>query len=479
MRLPIRLTIAIGVSAVLLFGGAGASQLQREERDLEGVARSEALLLGRALQTAFKNALRDRQLEDVAETLDALEHVDPAFAIFVFDENATLVGASLGAAPSDQTHDLARRAREYGEPLVEFAPSTNPELLRIGLRLREESPASASAIVLEKPLLELRRDISTTRRDILLTVLFFVVAVAGLAWALTRKYVGAPLATLVARMRLVRAGKLEPLEYSASDDEVGDAQREFSELVKELEVAQRRIEQELESRQRLERGLRDADKLITLGQLSAVLAHEIGSPLQVVEGRARSMLKRADPETVQRVVPLIVEQTERITRIVQQMLSMTRRKPPSRQWVDAAKATDSVVALLKLEARSQNVKLISTTKGDTTVWADGDQLQQVVLNLVRNALQAAPPETVVTVTLERVGDEVVLEVSDQGAGVPEGQQDKLFEPFFTTRSAVGGTGLGLCVVRSIVLEHHGNVSFVPRDAGTLVRVTLPTKHEHS
>jgi hypothetical protein len=211
-----------------LFGGAGALQLRREERDLERVARNEALLLGRSLQTAFENALRDRQIRDVAETLDTLEHFDPAFAIFVFDEDGQLVDASAGALPSVDTHQLARRARGTSEPLVEFVPREAPELLRIGLRLREESPAAASAIVLEKPLIELRRDVYATRRDILLTVLFFVGAVAGLAWTLTRKYVGEPLATLVAGMRLVRAGKLEQLEPTASNDEVGDAQREFS-----------------------------------------------------------------------------------------------------------------------------------------------------------------------------------------------------------------------------------------------------------
>lgn len=473
------MTLAIACSAVLLFGGAGAWQLRNEEGDLETVARNEALLVGRALQTAFENALRDRQIEDVTETLDALEHVDPAFSIFVFDEEGTLVGASASATPSSDVDELGRNARHTGEPLVEFVPSRHPELLRVGLRLREESPASASAIVLEKPLVELRRDIDVTRRNIFLTVLFFVVAVAGLTWVLTRQYVGRPLGELVAQMRLVRAGKLELPHDVASNDEVGDARREFSDLVKELESAQKRAANELDTRQRLERGLRDADKLITLGQLSAVLAHEIGSPLQVVEGRARSMLKRSDKETVERVVPLIVEQTERITRIVQQMLSMTRRKPPSRHLVDAAKAARSVVELLKLEARGQGVTLTLDALGDTTLWADADQLQQVVLNLARNAIQAAPRDTTVEVTLTRDADEVVLEVRDHGAGVPDDLREKLFEPFFTTRAESGGSGLGLSVVRTIVLEHHGQVQFVSQPVGALVRVNLPHTHEES
>jgi signal transduction histidine kinase len=473
MRLAVRMTTLVGLSAALLFGGAGAWQLRQEEADLRAAARSEALLLGRALQIGVRNALRDLQLEDVKETLEVLQRVDPEVEIFVFDEAGVIVGSSSGAVANEHTHRVSARARGVTEPIVELDSSKTTEYLVLGLRLREEEPQGSSAIVLEKPLTELRRDLNATRRDIVTTIVFFVLAVAGLTWGLSRRYIGRPLDNLITNMRRVRAGQLDVAFEGRDTDEVGATHREFEELVRTLENTRLRADQELEARHRLERGLQQADKLITLGQLSAVLAHEIGSPLQILEGRARSLLKTPDKPSVERVVPVIVEQTERITRIVQQLLEITRKRSPVRGRVDLAKAAQSVVDLLELEARRNKVRIDLHRQGDTDLHADGDQLQQIVLNLVRNAIQASPEMSCVEIGISSEQHLVVLQVRDLGPGVPPDIAEKLFEPFFTTRSTHGGTGLGLSVVKTIVQEHHGEVEFIPQNVGALVRVKLP------
>jgi signal transduction histidine kinase len=467
------MTSMVGLSAAVLFGGAGALQLRQEEADLHATARSEALLLGRALQIAFRNALRDLQLEDVKETLEILQRVDPEVEIFVFDEAGVIVGNSSGAVANERTHRVSARARGATEAIVELDGTGNPEHLVLGLRLREEEPDGASAIVLEKPLTELHRDLNATRRDIVATIAFFVLAVAGLTWWLSRRYIGLPLENLITNMRRVRAGQLDLAFDGRVTDEVGATHREFEELVRTLETTRQRADQELEARHRLEGGLQQADKLITLGQLSAVLAHEIGSPLQVLEGRARSLLKTPDKPSVERVVPVIVEQTERITRIVQQLLEITRKRSPTRGQVDLARAAQSVVDLLELEARRRTLRIALHRAGDSTLEADGDQLQQIVLNLVRNAIQAAPEASTIDIDIRGDRQFVVLEVRDFGPGIPADIAEKMFEPFFTTRSTHGGTGLGLSVVKSIVQEHQGEVTFLPQKVGAMVRVKLP------
>jgi signal transduction histidine kinase len=173
-----------------------------------------------------------------------------------------------------------------------------------------------------------------------------------------------------------------------------------------------------------------------------------------------------------------VEQTERITRIVQQLLEITRKRSPVRGPVDLTKAAQSVVDLLELEARRNQVRVALRSRGDTTLQADADQLQQIVLNLVRNAIQATSENTSVDIDIRGEERFVVLEVRDFGPGVPPDIAEKLFEPFFTTRSRHGGTGLGLSVVKTIVQEHRGEVTFVPQSVGALVRVKLPrASHE--
>lgn len=470
MKLATRLTLAIGLCAVVLFTAGGALLLQYERRELEAVARKEALLLARSLQVSFENALRDRQIEDVSETLAALERVEPDVGIFVFDEEGTLVGASAGAVASDETHDLERRARTSSQSLVELTSST----LRVGMKLRDETPESPSAIVLEKPLAALQGDLARTRRFITTTVLAFVAAVALIAWVLTRRYVGAPLRKLVRDMRRVREGDLSVAQGARSFDEVGETAHEFDELVKALATARTHAREEGDARQRIERGLQDADKLITLGQLSAVMAHEIGSPLQVLEGRARALTRHAgDADATRRTAQMLVEQTERITRIVGQMLSITRRRAPAPSTLNGAQCVQAVVALLEMEARRREVSLRLTTSGDATVFADADQLQQVALNLLRNAIAASPKKTTVSVRVGGDGEPFVLEVEDEGVGLSADVRAHLFEPFFTTRSHEGGTGLGLSVVHTIVREHRGAVEFPEVPRGCVARITLP------
>jgi signal transduction histidine kinase len=295
---------------------------------------------------------------------------------------------------------------------------------------------------------------------------------------LTRRYVASPLARLASNMRRVRAGDLHVEPSETSDDEVGSTLVEFDLLVRELDDARLRADQEFDARQRMERGLQDADKLITLGQLSAVMAHEIGSPLQILEGRARALLRHADdPAATRRTAGMMVEQTERITRMVQQMLSITRRRMRVVTAVDAERLVRGVVALLEVEARRRSVRVAVQSAGDATCAADADQLQQVVLNLVRNALDASPHGGAITIAL--CGDDgwITLDVGDEGPGIPAESKSHLFEPFFTTKAQEGGSGLGLSVVRSIVQEHAGSVEFVEGEArGACVRVRIPRSH---
>jgi signal transduction histidine kinase len=454
------MTTALTACAMLLFGGGGVVYVRAEERSMRASEAREAMLLANSLQTAFENALRDRQLQDVAETLEALSHVDPSVGIFVFDDAGTLVSASSGATATTDTHRIESAARARPHPIVEFVEGREDSKLILGVRLRDETPSSPSAIVLEKPLSGMEDELRAMRRAIGLTVAAFVAIVGALSWAIARTYVGKPLATLVSNMRRVREGDLGIERAVGGDDEVGATRFEFQNLVDALARERERADLEFEARRRMERGLQHADKLITLGQLSAVLAHEIGSPLQVLEGRARALIKHAgDEHATRRTAEILVQQTTRIARIVEQKLSITRRKPPMRSAIDAAAPVRAVVALVELEARRRRVAIDLATPGRTDAYADADQLQQVALNLVRNALDASPPESRIRVDVG--GDDEVLEVrvSDEGSGVPEPLRSKLFDAFFTTKISSGGSGLGLLVVRSIVQEHGGTVRF--------------------
>ena len=287
-------------------------------------------------------------------------------------------------------------------------------------------------------------------------------------------------------MEDVRAGNLTANVFVQRTDEVGRLTAQFNSMVRELESARRRLLEASEAREALEAGLRRVDKLATLGQLSAGLAHEIGSPLQILNGRARALASRADlPAEIRRVAQVFEEQSDRIAKIVEQLLVVARRRPAQWGEIDLGATVGPIVDLLEHEARQRSIRLEFQRPGSPLkVVADVDQVQQVTLNLLSNAFRATPRGGRVHLTLAassfKAGDglqenpSVSLVVDDTGCGIDEELLGRIFEPFFTTWAEAGGAGLGLAVVKSIVDEHGGAIAVSSeRNAGTRFTVHFP------
>ncbi len=484
LRLSQKLTLALSLNALVVFAALGAWQLRSEEDDLRIAAERDARLLGRSLQVAFENALRDRQGEDVIETLRELERSEPEVDLFVYDAGGRLIAASTGARPRTD-----ERVRPPSAVRVTFIPESESHTLELAAPLNVASESQKSTLILSRPLDEMRRDLRATRTRVVFSVWSFVCAVAGLTMLLSRFWVAHPLEQMIDRMRRVRAGDLSSASISARSDEVGEALREFDVLVRELAEARHRLEAEIEHRRRLEDGMRRLDKLVTVGQLAAGLAHEIGSPLQVLAGRIRALQRNADrPDETRRIAGILLEQTERITRIVSRLSGVLRRAPLRFEPTDVAKATRTVIDLMEGEARRRGITLrLAATNDLPSISSDGDQIQQLVLNLVRNALEASEPGGTIDVMVSQVPPEfenarmqagVRISVEDHGRGMDQATVERACEAFFTTREHEGGTGLGLAVVKDIVDEHRGMLEVQSEPGvGTRVDVLLPLSAE--
>jgi signal transduction histidine kinase len=289
-------------------------------------------------------------------------------------------------------------------------------------------------------------------------------------------FVRRPLALLRDAMRAVEAGNLVARVPSEQSDEVGSVLAEFNAMVEELNQTRQRFIEAAEAREALEAGLQRLDKLVTLGQLSASVAHEIGSPLQVLNGRARALAARGDlPPDVLRSAQILEQQSDRITRIIEQLVSFARRKAANVTAVDLRAAVAAIADLMEPEARRLGLRFEFQPEATLPLAvADLDQVQQVAMNLLSNAFRATPHGGTVTMRLEpgsflRDGGveiaSVQLVVDDSGGGIPSGVAARMFEPFFTTWSQRGGTGLGLAVVKSIVDDHRGTIVPSPSPSG--------------
>lgn len=471
MSIRLRFTIALTLLGLMLFGGYAVFAYGWEVDDLDSATEREVRSLGRSLATSLGNALRDRQGADIDETLRSLEPLEPRIFVHVHDVDAHEIAHSRGERVDAMIEQLARRATVSPHEWVE----REPDRILYVAPLTSDSGATIGAIVVARATDDLAADLTRTRWRLIAVVVAFVAVTLIAGIALGTAYISRPIATMLDGVAHVRDGDFKSRVPLLRHDEIGALVDEFNAMVETLGQARQRIEQETEARLRLERGLQDIDKMVTIGQLSAGLAHEIGSPLQVLSGRAAALAARsAEPET-RRQAEILVEQTARITKIVEQLLSFGRRRPAVIAACDLARPVASVLELLEGEARRRGVTLaLERDAGRHVVDADADQLQQIVLNLVRNALAATPSGGRIAVRVERAGAEVRLIVRDTGPGVPPELRTRLFEPFFTTRAAEGGTGLGLAVVRALVTEHGGTIT-ASAGAGAEFVVSLPAR----
>jgi signal transduction histidine kinase len=461
MRLVTRMSSTTALAGLLVFGAYGVWLVRSERHDLFLALDREVAFLATSLKVSAENALRDGQTADVEETISRLDEVDSRVDVAVFRPDGTPwlapTGLQTGEARQDED-ELARVAALGHREASILHPAAHPTYLILATPLFDEAQEVIGVLVLFRPLTDVNRDLAYTSGSVVAGVGFFVLLASGLGFAVGRVRLTRPLDRLLRAIRSIREGeKTAPLPEEG-DEEIAALAAEFNVMNAELSAAYRSVQEESEARREALHALQAADRLVTVGQLSASLAHEIGSPLQVLHGRARSLVERpGDPERVRRSAGILVRETERITGIVAQFLALSRRKPARRVLVDLARISSEVVVLLEIEARRRRVSVEQVQEGDCSVLGDPDQLQQVVLNLLTNALVACKPGGWVTVKTVREGDRVRLVAADDGSGMSAETLARAFEPLFTTHADEGGTGLGLAVVRSIVEEHGGSV----------------------
>lgn len=228
-------------------------------------------------------------------------------------------------------------------------------------------------------------------------------------------------------------------------------------------------------RKRLETRLRQAERLAELGTLASGMAHEIGTPMNVILGRAEYLLHRTADEGMKKGLATIVTQVERITKVMNQLLTFARRRPSERRAVDLGEIVDDSLEMFEERIVHSRITVEKTIESSLPpVLADRDQLIQVLINLVMNSLHAMPEGGRLGLSVDREYRHVRLGVSDTGHGMPEEIRSKIFAPFFTTKDFGKGTGLGLTVVKGIIEEHGGTISVESVvDKGTTFWIRLP------
>jgi signal transduction histidine kinase len=289
-----------------------------------------------------------------------------------------------------------------------------------------------------------------------------------------------PLAHLLEGIRGLPRGQPRPQLPVERRDELGEVALAFNETAQLLETARRQLLAETERTLDLERQLRQAETLTVAGKLASSVAHEVGTPLNIVSGRAEQLLKTLLPGDPRRAdLQVVIQQIDRICGILRSLLDTVRPRKPDVQPTSLPTVLDQLMPLLRHAARRHDAQLTARVSSDLPLLlADSNQLQQLLINLVMNGLEATSPGGRVDVMACRREHEgrpgVAIVVSDTGPGIPAEMRPRVFEAFFTTKPAGQGTGLGLAICREIVTQHGGEIGIESEvGVGTTLTVWLP------
>jgi two-component system NtrC family sensor kinase len=234
----------------------------------------------------------------------------------------------------------------------------------------------------------------------------------------------------------------------------------------------------------LKERLLQSQKLAALGELSAGISHEINNPLAIIRQEAEWMqrllkkeaLEAEQVQELQGSVGQVLQQVERCTQIIRNLLDFARQREPVVQAVDINRVVEDMTMLVEKEARDRNITIERHyDRSLPLILSDAPQLRQVILNLLTNASQAIDRSGLITITTRPGGsDQVEIVIQDTGCGIPAENLEKIFTPFFSTKSPGQGTGLGLAISHGLIQQLGGGISV--RSAvgqGTSFTITLP------
>jgi two-component system, NtrC family, sensor kinase len=519
-RLAVQLTVSITVLIALIEGTAAVVNLRTHQRQLIEHMILGADQLSRGIASATWHAMLSDDRQAAYEVMQTVATKKGVEWIRIFNKEGRIVYSTRPETGRmvDKNTEACFVCHTREQPLVRvdvpsrartFRDATGTRTLGLITPIYNEHACSAApchAHPVEKAvlgILDVGLDLAPVDAEIaalttrtVAVLLGEVALVAAFLVFFTRRFLHRPIGKLVEATRAVSAMELDhPIEVSGSE-EMLELARSFETMRQRLRLAVAEINdsrQQLETRVRertaqlevAQRKLVQAERLASLGQLAATVAHEINNPLSGVLNLSMLMQRIVTDDGIPpaRVAEFrgyladVSHETARAGRIVSDLLAFSRRSSPRRGEEDLNALIRKTVSLVDHKLRTLEVEVVlDLSEALPLVPCDASQVQQVVLNLVLNAAEAMTDGGRVTLSTRAFPGEnrMQLSVVDSGAGIPPEVLPRIFDPFFTTKEEGKGVGLGLAVVYGIVQAHGGDIEVESTPGkGTCFRVVLP------
>ncbi|PTL81198.1 sensor histidine kinase [Vitiosangium sp. GDMCC 1.1324] len=460
MKLARKITFALVLLAFAVIAGLETIEVQRELARSALDMQHDHRLLGHTLGGSF---VRAWELEGEDEALTLLADANR------FQEQVRLSWRWLDSPSAAELPRDQLAALRAGQDTFFVDDRLPPGLLR------SFTPVSIGprrgAIEIIEPLTEQRMHVRQTVVGTAVATGAITLAFLLVAMAMGRRLVGRPVEQLAELAQRIGQGDLEARVHLRQKDELATLADAMNQMAGGLAAARAQVVAETAARLATLEHLRHADRLATVGKLASGMAHELGTPLNVVLGRAKMISTgEAQGDESLECARIISQQVLHMTGIIRQLLDFARRRTPRRTPEDLTQLVERTLALLQPMAARRNIVLATEAPGPMNLEVDAGQLQQAITNLVVNGIQAMKRPGTLRVRLGRAhalppvelgGPEaewVRLDVTDEGEGIAPEVLPRIFEPFFTTKDVGEGTGLGLSVSYGLIRDHGGWIS---------------------
>ncbi|MCA1797496.1 MAG: HAMP domain-containing protein [Geobacteraceae bacterium] len=466
------LTIGIGVFTLFHY--------QRDRSNLLQLTRDGAEILMVTVENSIFNSKCKGDSHTLQRTLELIANGPNLRVVRIFNPDTGEIANSSFAAEMNQPM-LTRELEAYREGDDSVMLEHNGEDVLSILQPIENKiachechssePEVLGVLNLNYSIAGTNELLSRSSRYFTLSMIFITLLLSAGVTSILVRYVRKPIQVLTSRMAQVEAGEKNVRMVPRYNDEVAYLMHSFNSMLDKLEETQQELEQY--HFQQMEQ----ADRLAAIGEMATGMAHEIKNPLAGIKGALPLVAEDFPPDDERRqVVEDILAQIERLNKTATDLLKFGRPGAPKFDYLDVNDLINETLFFVAQHPEAKNVEQCRELGQDIPlIWADSKQLQQVLLNIVINALQGTPAGGRVCLCTAQVTEGereyVQITIVDNGPGIPADLQEKIFMPFFTTKNR--GTGLGLPICKQLVKQNNGRISMYSSAAGTAFTLLFP------
>ncbi|MFW5870960.1 MAG: ATP-binding protein [Verrucomicrobiota bacterium] len=445
------------------------------EQQVESRMQSDLEMVARAIQLPLGYAMERKRQGGMEQALESAISMDRVYSAYAYDLKGRQI-ASAGDNDPDQSRDRLTELASEGKQKGEYGRVGERRVYSYFVPLIDSRNQSAGMLQLTRREKDFHEYIAMVRRHAVLWFGLGAAVIAALVLVGQHHALGRHFRSFTMGMQRVSSGEKGYRLPVEGPKEIASISASFNTMLDSIQAAEQEIDVRRREQQTLEHQLRQTEKLAAVGQLAAGVAHELGTPLSTTSGIAQRALRHEKHDSPQaEAFHRVLREIERMETIIRQLLDFSHGSQLRRRNLFPSKIAESALTAVREEARSRDAEIFLGGDANAPPFsADPIRVEQVLVNLLRNAIQAGPRVSSVRLGWQARDGRVVFTVDDNGPGISEDIRSRLFEPFFTTKNVGSGTGLGLAVVHGIVKEHGGAIEVGDSElGGARITVSFP------